>query len=442
VTPGHPAGDAPRPPDGVGDAPVGSGAVPAAVPAGAVAAVRESAAVGAADVGATAGPGAFAEAGGWWATWIGGAMLAAGVALNLIEPQVVTAVGFFAVAPVVTALSLSLWQTGGMIALVFAVYTPLLFEVDQQRGFRSPFPVAAASRLGELALTALLSLGVCLYLRRKQRQFRTLHEVAEAVQLAVLPPAPARVGRARLAVRYATAAEQAQVGGDLYAVHDGPYGLRLLIGDVRGKGLGAVPSVAVVIGAFRVLAAREPELGAVARGLEDTLRDQSGWAVGDAGSESFVTAVAAEFPADGRPVVRLVDCGHPAPLVVDDPGRPEARVRRLEPADPGVPLGLGDLAGRPAGVVPAALGASWPEEEFPFPPGSTLLLYTDGLTEARSGSGEFYDPVPPLAALARRPSATDPGALLDELVADVRAYVGGPSQDDMALLAAHRLPQT
>ncbi|WP_419999545.1 SpoIIE family protein phosphatase [Streptomyces boninensis] len=70
-------------------------------------------------------------------------------------------------------------------------------------------------------------------------------------------------------------------------------------------------------------------------------------------------------------------------------------------------------------------------------PGGTLLLYTDGLSEARDASGTFYDPA---AELAGR-TFPSPARLLSTLVKDVHCFSGGPTADDMALLAVHR-PRT
>ncbi|MGW3042068.1 SpoIIE family protein phosphatase [Kitasatospora sp. NPDC001159] len=75
-------------------------------------------------------------------------------------------------------------------------------------------------------------------------------------------------------------------------------------------------------------------------------------------------------------------------------------------------------------------------ETRPFPPGCTLLLVTDGVTEARNSAGEFYDPVLGLAPLG--PFA-GPG---EALVADVARWTGGPRDDDMAVLAVTRRTAT
>jgi serine phosphatase RsbU (regulator of sigma subunit) len=71
-----------------------------------------------------------------------------------------------------------------------------------------------------------------------------------------------------------------------------------------------------------------------------------------------------------------------------------------------------------------------------FPEGASLLLYTDGLTEARDETGTFYDPVGRFKG-HRHPG---PDALVDALLADVSRHTGGQRTDDMALLAITRTP--
>ena len=92
--------------------------------------------------------------------------------------------------------------------------------------------------------------------------------VAEAAQRAILAPPPARTGPVALSARYLSAALEAQVGGDLYEVVRGPSSVRLLVGDVRGKGLSAVRTATVVLGEFRAAAAGTGDVAHVAREID------------------------------------------------------------------------------------------------------------------------------------------------------------------------------
>ncbi|WP_235967014.1 PP2C family protein-serine/threonine phosphatase [Herbidospora solisilvae] len=201
------------------------------------------------------------------------------------------------------------------------------------------------------------------------------------------------------------AAAKAQIGGDLYEVVTTPKGVRLLIGDVQGKGLASVETAAWVLGAFREAAYEEDDLSGLGERLETSLaRHLSG--------ETFVTAVIAEAH-DGE--ISVLNCGHPPPLVI----RHDGRAVLLEPEEDGLPLGL------------AALGLPGPKPlRVPFTQGDQMLLYTDGVIEARDGTGAFYPLSDRLALLGH----TDPQRALDDLRADLLDHVGGPLPDDAAML--------
>lgn len=195
--------------------------------------------------------------------------------------------------------------------------------------------------------------------------------------------------------------------------------MRLAVGDVRGKGLGAVEAVAVVLGAFREAAETEPTLEALAQRLERALAREGVRRDSLDAVEGFTTCVLGEVPAGGG-VLRLLNRGHPEPLLLYADGG----LAVLAPAEPALPLGLGELSTGTADRV----------GEWPYPEGSTLLLFTDGLSEARDASGTFYDP----AARLRGRVFPGPGEVLAALSSDVRRHTGGGMTDDMALLAVER----
>ncbi|MFF4344486.1 PP2C family protein-serine/threonine phosphatase [Kitasatospora sp. NPDC001540] len=272
-----------------------------------------------------------------------------------------------------------------------------------------------------LALTVVTCVIVA-YTRLRERHDRELDRVrtvSDAVQRVLMRPLPDRAGPLRIATRYLAADDEANVGGDLYAAVRTPRATRLLIGDVRGKGLAAVGDAAALLGAFRELAHRHEDPAALADALEASYRRHLD-ELADSGQEvqeNFVTALVLDLP-DDRPTARIADCGHPPPLLLT-PGR--ARPLPLRRAAP--PLGMSAL-----GPVERRT------EEFDFPPGSTLLLHTDGVTEARGADGAFY-PLPDRAAAL---PADGPRALLDALRLDLLAHVGGRLMDDAALVAVAR----
>ncbi|GLW15260.1 membrane protein [Streptomyces sp. NBRC 13847] len=265
---------------------------------------------------------------------------------------------------------------------------------------------------------ALMGIGVNRVVARYGRRLDVVRTVAEAAQRAVLPAPPKRIGPLTIAARYRAAQGEARIGGDAYAVQRTPFGVRLLIADVRGKGLGAVSAVSVLLGAFREAAEQEADLTAVADRMERALLRESEQTSEEDHLEGFITALICEVLPGGSGL-RLLDCGHPAPYLCQD-----GKVRPLEARDPGLPLGIGTLG------APRTAPADWP-----FPAGSTLLLVTDGVTEARDRAGTFYDPAEQLSG---RGPFRGPQDLIDVLVRDVERWTGGPRDDDMAVLAIGR----
>ncbi|MET9468847.1 PP2C family protein-serine/threonine phosphatase [Streptomyces sp. NPDC006544] len=276
---------------------------------------------------------------------------------------------------------------------------------------------ARGSDLATVAAIGILSVVVAWVRKRRDTQLVSVRSVAEAAQLAVLPPVPERVGRIRCSGLYRPAQRGTLVGGDLYDVRAGPFGVRAVVADVQGHGLAAVGTVASLLGAFREGVLDDAELSAVAARLDRRLlADAAAGSVEHA--ELFATAVLLEFPP-GSDLVRIVSCGHPPPLLLRGFAVSELHV------PPGPPLGLG-LAGAAGAAEPAA-----PAEpvELPVLPGDRLLMYTDGVTEARDAAGCFY----PLTA--RVPVlASEATGLARAVWRDLESFTEGGPGDDVALL--------
>ncbi|WP_432097290.1 PP2C family protein-serine/threonine phosphatase [Streptomyces sp. bgisy100] len=355
------------------------------------------------------------------ARWMPALLIIGGLTFDLSTPARFTGSPFFSAAPLVAAPFFSLRATAAAgIAAGGAVVALHLYNGDAG-------DIESVTELVTVLTVALLALFINRVVRRGDRQLASARSIAEAVQLAVLPTPDERIGGFQVAARYEAALADARIGGDLYAVQQTPHGVRLIVGDVRGKGLGAVAAVAVVIGAFREAAEEEPDLVEVAARLERALAREARGEDLDR-FEGFTTAVLAEVGAarpsatDGAPpegTLRVLNRGHPAPLLLSADGS----VCGVEPGVASLPLGMGDLG-------------AWPEQvdTFDFPRGSTLLLFTDGVTEARDEKGVFYDPAKRLDGRL----FPGPDALLDALVEDVARHTGGEPADDMALLAVSR----
>ncbi|KPC62936.1 PP2C family protein-serine/threonine phosphatase [Streptomyces chattanoogensis] len=347
------------------------------------------------------------------ARWLPAVLIAAGIAFDVVTPPQYTAAPFFSAAPLVAA---PLYSFAGTAVTVAAA---LLGELLIAMYHSTQDNTQSATEGLTVMVVAFLALGINRVLRLSDARLASVRNVAEAAQRALLPTPPARIAGLAVAARYVAAHAGARIGGDLYAVQDTPHGVRLIVGDVRGKGLEAVEAAVVVIGAFREAAEQEATLEAVAGRLERALQREGGRREGLDQMEGFTTAVLAEVPSGAHSVLRILNRGHPAPLLLG----PDGGLCELNPASPALPLGLSEVAGWPDRV----------DETF-FPAGSLLLLFTDGVTEARDRAGCFYDA--PSRLRGRR--FPGPDTLLDDLVRDVARHTGGPQADDMALLAVQR----
>ncbi len=237
---------------------------------------------------------------------------------------------------------------------------------------------------------------------RREGRLQRMTVIAETAQRAVLRAMPTAIGSVGLAARYVSATAEALVGGDLYEVAATPFGVRVIVGDVRGKGLEAVQTAAAVLGAFRAAAFTSPDVATLSRTIDETL----GRMVGD---EEFVTAIVGEFSGDR---VTLANCGHHPPLLVTGHD-----VTTVDTGEPTVPLGLGSQPGL---------------SEHAWPVGARMLFYTDGLVEARNRRGEFF----PLDDFSAELGEGTVEEALDRLVAHLLDYAGQRMSDDLALVLA------
>ncbi|MGA5564586.1 PP2C family protein-serine/threonine phosphatase [Streptomyces platensis] len=349
--------------------------------------------------------------------WILAALaLLAGVLLNLFAPEPYMGLPLLAAAPLVAGATLTFRSALAVVCVTCVVSVAL--DIERERP-ATPLLVD----LAVVGLIGVLALGVNRLIVRQGRDLALARDVAEAVQRAVLPDPPKEAGPLAVAAGYTAAQAEARIGGDFYAVQETPFGVRMIIGDVRGKGIKAVAAVSVALGAFRQEAQYAPSLNTLGQRLDEALARAAARSGPVISSEGFTTAVLAEVSADGE-MLSLVNRGHPPPYLVHG-----GQLVRLDPTIPQLPLGvgLGDL-------VPAA---SVPVDGVRLPLGASLLLITDGVTEARDRRGTFYDPVCS-GRLGRR--FTDPEALVEAVTKDVGRWTEGDREDDMAILAVTRRP--
>lgn len=343
-----------------------------------------------------------------WVRWLPTLLILTDLTLEVTLPQT-TAAGFllttlpvlvaFGFGPGVTAAS----GAGALaLQLVLGARAGHLYEHHHLWAYLS---------------TLLATLAGIALARQRTRQARHLvraRTVSEALQRTVLHPVPERVGGLRTSGLYQAAQDEVAIGGDLYELCDTRFGTRILLGDVRGKGLEAVRTVADVLGAFRALAHETADLRELADLLDRQVRRS---AVEHGDEELFVTAVLVGYdPCSGQ--AELVSRGHLDPVLL------AGGTVRTVPCCQDLPLGLGHL--RAQGAVPVTT--------VPLAAGQTLLLHTDGVTEARDQSGAFYPLTDRLATRFQGRTTVAPDQAVAFLGEDVRTY-GGQATDDLAILA-------
>jgi len=242
------------------------------------------------------------------------------------------------------------------------------------------------------------------------RLYTERSRIAHTLQAKLLPDRLPAIPGTRLAARYRAAGELNEVGGDFYDVFPRPGGgWALVVGDVSGKGAEGAALTALARYTLRA-AALEP--GPPSRAL----RRLNATMLAESETSEFVTVVLAYvIPAsDGALRATVALGGHPPPLVlhpdgqVDDPGRFGAILGVIH--DP--PL---------------------PDREFSLAPGDTMVLYTDGVTEAGPRTAPIGEHG--LAELLSAHAGADPGRLLDAVEEAVVTAQPGEPRDDIALLA-------
>jgi serine phosphatase RsbU (regulator of sigma subunit) len=342
------------------------------------------------------------------------ALIVAITVADVLTPPEIVLSPLLITAPALTASFAGPWLTSLVCALTIA--DEVLLDLQGHiLGTR-----AVQAQLAALVVVSVFLVMFAFVRDRHRRQLTRIRSVSEAAQRALLRPLPSRLGTLRLASMYLAAEEEAQIGGDLYAAARTPAGTRVVIGDVRGKGLPSVSEAALLLGAFREAARRHAGLLEIAMYLDESVRTdlEEHAEEFEEASENFITAMVLHI-SDDWPTVDLVSCGHPPPLLIRD-GRMDA----LQVSRPGPPLGLGELS-----------RYGYHVETFTFEEGDTLLLYTDGVIEARDRGGAFY----PLVERVLTWSGDGPETLVDHIRGDLLAYVGGRLGDDAAMVAIQRL---
>jgi phosphoserine phosphatase RsbU/P len=315
---------------------------------------------------------------------------------------------------------------------------PILGPAGEALGMFCVLSMAArawTARDGEIVASLARAAACELELRdnadRAARDARRLTELttqsatlAHALQESLLPPHLPDVPGMQVAARYLSATDGLGVLGDFYDLFPGPRrrapsarrwrgtaGERwdAVIGDVCGHGVDAATLASLARYTLRAVAARERSPARILGGLNAALLAQR------PGSERFLTAVYVTlFPARGRVDAVIASAGHTPALVRDATGTVRVAGRH------GLPLGLFDAPG--LGDTRLSLAA-----------GDTLLLYTDGVTEARRGGEQYGEER--LRKLFADAGGLDAHHLAGAVEQAVLSFTGGQHTDDIAILA-------
>ena len=242
------------------------------------------------------------------------------------------------------------------------------------------------------------------------RLFHSRNRVARSLQEALLPPAMPVIEGLALAARYDVAEADVAIGGDFYDVVPlGPSAWGVVVGDVCGRGPDAAALTGLVRHTLRSAVVREQAPSRVLGQTNQAMLQQ----IDDS---SFCTAaflrVELSQPRSGRVRVVASSAGHPRPVIVRADGRAAAI----------------DCAGTLLGVVPDPVLF---DVHADLEPGDAIVLYTDGVTEARRGNELFGETrlVEALRSLAGEPAEAIASGL-EAIVADFRRS----ASDDTAIL--------
>lgn len=159
------------------------------------------------------------------------------------------------------------WTPAAAVALVLCVALGVydgLFE--ERRGFTAMASVAGVTGVGVAAAVTR---------RRREAELASVRSIAEVAQRVLLRPVPRTACPLQAAVSYTSAVAEARIGGDLYEMVASPHGIRVIVGDVQGKGLAAVETAVVVLGAFRAAAHDEPDLVSLGERLERSVASRN-----------------------------------------------------------------------------------------------------------------------------------------------------------------------
>lgn len=251
------------------------------------------------------------------------------------------------------------------------------------------------------------------------RLYRERDRVARTLQASLLPPQLPRVPHMELAARYTPMGEGNLVGGDFYDVFETGHGWVVVMGDVRGKGAAAAAVTGLARHALRAAAVPHRLPSRILRVLNEVLLADVPAATDlepDAVERFCTVACGLLVPGRDGAVLTMASGGHPLPLLVRRDGR-------VEPV------------GRAGTLVGLFEEATFSDVQVTLDRGDRLVLYTDGVTEARHGDGQLFGEER-LEALLSACAGTTTEDIATRVEQAALTYTGALLHDDLAVLVA------
>ncbi|WP_432162277.1 PP2C family protein-serine/threonine phosphatase [Streptomyces tendae] len=353
--------------------------------------------------------------------WLVPLLMLTCIALADIATDVFQIIAWTVLVPGVAAAICSVWSTAvfAMLSMVVYLLADMVWKHREETGLAGLMLVVLGG------VVAVVAAG---FRVGGERRMLHMRDIADTTRRTVLRPLPVGFGGMDHAAVYLSADSEARVGGDFYDIQPGPHGTRVLVGDVQGKGLGAVETAAALLGTFREAGYHEPDLATVAERLEVRMVRHRAHtaALGRSDGDRFATAVLIGFSPGLPDVVEAVVFGHEPPMAVGPRGV------RVLPVVGGLPLGMAELA-------PTGRSGTPPVHRLRLAEDETLLLVTDGVTEARDPAGVFYRPADDIApAVAADARSAAPTRLVSLVRDGTLRHCRGRVADDTTVFAVRR----
>jgi phosphoserine phosphatase RsbU/P len=260
-----------------------------------------------------------------------------------------------------------------------------------------------------LAVDPLLRFCLDHLTEREQRELENDLQTASRIQRGLLPPQDLAVPGWELHFRWEPAGPVSGDWCDAVRTDDG--GLFFMFGDVSGKGVAAAILMSHLHATFRALAAAGSTVSDLVERANRAFRESTP-------SPYFATLVCGRASSDGR--IEICNAGHCPPFLVSSGG-----VATVDPT--GLPVGT-------------FYSSRYGSRTLSLSRGDVLVLYTDGLTEARDRSDSEYG-TQRLAGTLARVHGLAPRGVVDACLGDLAVHLAGaPKRDDLTVMAIRRVP--